>query len=207
MGIEERLLEWAKRLKAVSQTGLEYGNDHFDYERYKEMNDLSNEMIAYLSKEKIEEIERLLPVEKGYATPKMAVRAVVMAEGKLLMVKEAADGLWCLPGGWCDTGVTPGENIEKEVREETGLNVQATKLLAFFDQTKHRPSKTLQHIYTCYFKCEVTGGAIRGSEETTDVGFFSPDALPPLSIERMTKQQLDVALKEMDAGSPSIYFD
>ena len=83
----------------------------------------------------------------GYATPKIDVRAVVFKDNKLLLAKETQDGLWSIPGGWADIGYSAAENAEKEVLEETGLEVKATRLLALTDGSKKTPSSS--HVFTC----------------------------------------------------------
>ncbi|MBB6454607.1 ADP-ribose pyrophosphatase YjhB (NUDIX family) [Salirhabdus euzebyi] len=208
MDAAEQIKQWAKELKSVAQTGLTYGKDVFDKERYSQMHDLATTMLSYISGMSEDEVIEKLPIESGYTTPKMAVRGVVMQNGKLLMVKEAADGLWCLPGGWCDINLTPSENIEKEIEEETGLKTKAVRLIAFFDQTKKNPSVTMQHIYTVYFLCEVLSGDLKGSIETKDVGFFAVDDIPPLSSERITQEQLTIALNAVtEQNNQTVYFD
>lgn len=207
MDTGEKLKVWARELKAIAQTGLEYGKDVYDKERYDQLNAIANDILAYISGSHIQEINKILPIESGYATPKIGVRALIESNGKILMVKETADGCWSLPGGWCDIGLAPSENIEKEVREETGLFVQAVRLLALFDQTKYCSSINLQHIYTAYFECRVTGGNLRGSIETSEVDFFHLDELPPLSKERMTHEQLMKALTIAKTKGSAVYFD
>lgn len=208
MDVSEQIKLWARELKSISQTGLEYGKDVFDKERYNQINELSNHMLSSISKVDVNEINRLLPIESGYATPKIAVRGIVLKDGQLLMVKEAADGLWTPPGGWCDVGLTPAENVEKEILEETGLKAKACRLLSFFDQTKYRSSVTLQHIYTVYILCEIVGGKlIDSSIETDDVRFFDTDDLPPLSTERVTTIQLEKALSIAMNKEKTVHFD
>lgn len=207
MDTSERIKLWARELKATAQTGLAYGKDLYDQERYQQMNELSNQMLSHISGMSCDEIDRKLPIEEGYTTPKIAVRGIVMKDQKVLMVKETADSLWSLPGGWCDIGLTAGENVEKEIEEETGLKTKATQLLSFYDQSLHRPSTNLQHIYTVYFLCEIVSGELTTSIETEDVNFFSLDQLPPLSIERVTKKQLESALLVAQAGYNAVYFD
>lgn len=206
MDTSEKIKLWAREIKSIAQTGLAYGKDVYDKERYQQMNDLSNHMLAYISGMSSHEIDKKLPIEPGYMTPKVAVRGIVIKDKKVLMVKESADGLWSLPGGWCDIGLSARENIEKEIEEETGLRTNAIQLLSFYDQTMHRPSVTMQHIYTVYFLCEIISGELRGSIETEDVDFFATDQLPPLSIERVTKKQLETALLIARTGS-KVYFD
>lgn len=202
-----KIKAWAKEIRAIAQTGLEYGKDVFDKERYEQLNALSNEMLSTISGKTVPEINKLLPIETGYATPKVAVRGLIFNKEKILMVKETADGCWTLPGGWCDIGITASENVVKEIEEETGLKTRASRLLALFDQTKYRPSITLQHIYTAYFQCHIIEGKLRGSIETTDVAFFSLDNLPPLSKERMTKEQLEKVISVAKANNHPPYFD
>ena len=50
------------------------------------------------------------------------------------LVREIADGgRWTLPGGWCDVGLSPGENVVKEVFEESGFHVEVERLVAALD--------------------------------------------------------------------------
>ncbi|WP_367113779.1 NUDIX domain-containing protein, partial [Propionivibrio sp.] len=49
----------------------------------------------------------------------------------------AHNGAWTLPGGWCDTGESPSLSAEREVAEESGLQVRAVRLVALFDKLKH----------------------------------------------------------------------
>ena len=66
--------------------------------------------------------------ESGYQTPKLDTRASIFENGKILLVREN-NGKWSLPGGWCDVNVSVGENTVKEVKEESGLDVVADRIL------------------------------------------------------------------------------
>jgi len=78
-----------------------------------------------------------------------------------------------------------------EVREEAGLEVKATRLLALLDKAKHDHPAQLWYVYKVFFACEVRGGTLRASAETPAVDFFARDALPPLSIDRVTPDQIE----------------
>jgi len=201
----EQIKLWARELRAISQTGFEYGRDEFDKERYSQLLGVSNEMLSQISNFSSAEVNSLLPVESGYATPKVAVRGLVIRDGKVLMVQEIADDCWSLQGGWCDIGLSPSENIQKEIGEESGLNTNVTRLLCVFDQAKYNKSITMQHIYVHYFLCEIESGELRNSIETKSVDFFNVDELPKLSTERVTKHQLKKAFSM--AKTEDIYFD
>lgn len=55
-------------------------------------------------------------VQPGYARPKVGVRGAIVREGKILLVQEAVDERWCLPGGWADVGVAPAQMVAREVQ-------------------------------------------------------------------------------------------
>ncbi len=59
------------------------------------------------------------------------------AQGRILMVREVMDGgRWTLPGGWADVNLTTAENVIKEMREESGFEVNVRKLAAVWDRTR-----------------------------------------------------------------------
>lgn len=183
-------LAWAQRLQALSQSGLYYCEDAFDRERYDEVARIAAEIMARHSGVAAERVERFFSAEVGYATPKTDLRAVVLREDKLLLVRERSDGLWSLPGGWADVGETPAACIEKEVWEEAGFRSRAVKLLALYDQRRRGAKPHPLHTYKAFFLCEITGGEARPSVETSEVGFFAEHALPPLSTGRVSAEQL-----------------
>ncbi|TYP68663.1 NUDIX hydrolase [Paenibacillus methanolicus] len=198
-----RWLEWAKQIQAISQTGLAYGKDIYDIERFEMLRDLSVEIMQTYTEAGEEKIRDLFANDTGYATPKVDVRGVVLNEdGAMLMVRELADGAWSLPGGWADIGLSPKEIAVKEVREESGFEVEAVRLLAVLDKKFHDHPPSPHHVYKMFILCRLTGGAAQIGLETTQVGFFAQDALPPLSVERNTERQIQ-AMFELARGERS----
>jgi hypothetical protein len=117
--MEDQWLTWAKRLQAIASTGLHFGASDFDKERYQDIHDIANKMLATLGQVPIRTILDLVPdTAEGYATPKVDVRGAVFKADKILLVKEKLDGLWTLPGGYADVCISPSENVEKEIQEE-----------------------------------------------------------------------------------------
>ena len=51
-------------------------------------------------------------------------------------MREREDGCWTLPGGWADVGEAPSANAVREVKEESGYEVEARKLLAVYDRDR-----------------------------------------------------------------------
>lgn len=185
-----RWLDIALKLQAIAQNGLTYAKDPFDAERYEAVREIAADMMSEQTGEEPERILDLFRREQGYATPKVDVRAAVFQDDAILLVKERQDGLWTLPGGWVDVGDPPSEAVEREVREESGYEVRAVKLLALYDRNKHDHSPLPYHIYKLFFLCELVGGTPSESIETAEAGFFRPDDVPPLSRTRVTPQQI-----------------
>ena len=188
---EPQWLEWAKRLQAISQTGLTYAKDPFDIERYEAIRQIAAELMTVGSDAPLEKIVNLFSEQSGYATPKVDTRGVVFRDGALLLVKELEDGGWTLPGGWADILESPREAVEREVFEESGFQTRAVKLLAVFDRSKHPHEPPYPfHIYKLFIQCDILGGAASFSQETGGAEFFHEDALPPLSLSRITLGQI-----------------
>lgn len=200
-------LQWAKRIQAISQSGVSFTQDKFDQERYQELIKLSAEIIADYSDYDMEAVEQLFLLEQGYQTPKVDVRGVVFNKDKLLLVKEEIDNKWSLPGGFCDVGLSPSENVIKEIQEEAGLTVQKKKLMAVYDMEKHQHSPQPYHYYKLFIYCEVIGGALAEGIETIDVGYFDENSLPSLSEGRNTLSQLKQMFHYYRNPEEPTYFD
>lgn len=205
--VEPKWLEWAKQLQAIAQTGLAYSKDIYDIERFEMIRQLSVEIMAEYTTVDNEKIKELFASEIGYATPKVDIRAAVFKENKILMVKENSDGYWSLPGGWADIGLSPSEVAVKEVKEETGLDVKAIKLLGVLDKKFYPHLPAYYHLYKIFIQCELIGGDMKTSIETSDVGFFGEDELPPLSMSRVTEPQIKWAFKHLYFPHTSAYVD
>lgn len=205
--MEPQWLAWAKQLQSIAQAGLTYSKDPFDLERFEMIRDISIDMMSRQTNVSREKIMDMFANETGYATPKVDVRAVVFKDEKILMVKEKKDGVWSLPGGWGDIGLTPSEVAVNEVKEESGFDVKAVKLLGVFDKKCHPHPPSPYHCYKMFLKCELVGGHPETSIETSDVAFFAEDNLPPLSIARNTESQIQWSFKHLRDPEVEVYFD
>ena len=193
-----------QKLNAIAQTGLTFSKDVFDTERYESLRHIATQLMASRFDIDPETLHHV--TESGYATPKTDVRAFILRDGKLLMVREAEDGLWSLPGGWADVGDTPSTAVCREVAEETGLQVKATKLLGVWDRNLHGHPPLPWHVYKLIFLCEETGGSLAINHETTSLGFFDINELPPLSLTRIVAEELEVSMAIATSDRPT-WFD
>lgn len=187
--MNNNIIEWAQRIAAIANTGMYYAKDNYDGDRYRELIDIAAEMLVSVSQSDPAAIRAMLDADDGYITPKVDVRGAVFNDGKVLLVQEAGDRLWSLPGGWADVGDTPAQAVEREIREESGYQARAAKLVAVDDRNR-RNRRSIFAVYKLFFNCDLIGGEAKTSDESLAVDWFPPDKLPPLSRGRVTGAQL-----------------
>jgi len=192
---EESLLFWSRRLAAVAQTGLHYAQSPFDIQRYEEVRQIAAEMMSRGSIHSPADLIELFKADQGYATPKVDVRGIVFRGDALLLVREKEDGLWTPPGGWVDVGDGPREAVEKEIEQESGYTARATKLIGVYNRDQHAHTALPFAVFKLFIHCELTGGAAATSDETTEVGFFPRQGIPPLSLARVVPFQIERAFE------------
>src|SRR5690606_9366033 len=148
-------LELARRLLALSQTGLHFSQDEYDRERYREVAQIATQLLALESSVTADKLHAAWFVEDGYATPKIDVRGACFRDGRVLLVRERVDGKWTLPGGWADVNDSPSAAVEKEIEQESGFTARAVKLAAIYDRNRHNHPAYLFHVWKMFFICEI----------------------------------------------------
>ncbi|MGE8353792.1 MAG: NUDIX hydrolase [Pseudomonas protegens] len=193
--MESHWLTHAKRLQAIASTGLHFCQDVHDRERYQEIADIAHGMLAQLGNVPLERITDLVSdFAQRYSTPMVEVRGALIEDGKILLVREHNDGLWALPGGYADVGLSASENVIKEIHEEAGLDVSVRALYGVRHKAKGPYKADHRDFYKLYFLCERQGTQppVAGSE-ATEAGFFALDQLPPLSQGRTVERDIQEA--------------
>jgi ADP-ribose pyrophosphatase YjhB (NUDIX family) len=187
----------AVKLASLAKAGLTYGEISYDLDRYRQITELSTQLLAAVSDRTADELLLELGRDVGYATPKVDVRGVLFdADERVLLMRERIDERWSVPGGWADPGDAPSVAAVREVREETGYPAEAIKLIGCWDRDVqgHLPRMHV-NIYKLFFLCRQTGEPTAPDAlETLDVGWFGLDELPPLSSGRVNERQLRRAL-------------
>lgn len=199
-------LEWAKELQFIAQAGLTYSKDAFDIERFQRIREMSAEIISLHSGLPLERVETLFCNEEGFQTPKLDTRAAIFEDNRILLVKEK-DGRWSLPGGWVDVNQTIRGNTEKEVKEESGLDVRATGIIAVQDRNLHNLPPYAYNVCKVFVLCEKIGGEFQANTETTGSAYFSLDKLPLLAEEKNNREQVEMCFSAYQDEGWQVQFD
>ena len=205
--MNDRILDWAMKIQSIAQTGLAYCRDEFDRERYTELRELSAEMLAERTELPVGRVRELFCGESGYQTPKLDTRAAIVEDGRILLVRER-DGRWALPGGWCDVDRSVAENTVKEALEETGLTVEAERLIAVQDWRRHNACNYIYGIIKIFVLCRAIGGEFAQNIETTETAYFSAEELlEQLAVEKTSREQALMCLDAATGRLPGVLFD
>ncbi len=203
----EKWLKWAIEIQSISQAGLTYSKDDYDIERYKKLREISAEMIKEKSNISLEKVKNIFCNETGYQTPKIDTRAAIFKDNKILLVHEN-DDTWALPGGFCDVLESIKTNTIKEVKEETGLDVETVKIISIQDRNKHNKPIYAYGICKIFVLCNTIGGSFKKNIETTETKYFSLDNLPNnLAIAKTTKEQIKMCFESFYDNNWQTKFD
>lgn len=205
--MNDKWIDYAIRIQSIAQAGLQYGKDQYDRERYEELRDISAEMISAKTEISVDKVYDLFCSETGYQTPKIDTRAAVFIYGKVLLVHEN-NGMWSLPGGWCDVDQSIASNTIKEVKEETGFHVSAEKLIAVQDWRKHNVTNYAYGVIKTFMLCKYESGKFESNIETTEIAFFGKNEIPEnLAVEKCTKEQILMCFEALEQPDFSTIFD
>lgn len=203
----DKWLKWAMEIQSMAQAGLTYTDNAYDIERYERLRELAAEMISEKSGIPLGKVKDLFCNETGYQTPKLDTRAAIFKDNKILLTHEN-NGTWSLPGGWCDVLESVKSNTIKEVKEETGLDVKAVKVIAVQDRNKHNVPIYAYGVCKVFILCEIIGGKFAENIETTGFEYFSLDNLPVnLAEEKTSKEQIEMCFDAVQDKNWSTYFD
>ena len=120
---------------------------------------------------------------------RVAVSALIFHKGCVLLSHRSDIDWWNLPGGGVEVGETVDEAVCREVKEETGLEVEVESLVGVYSKPQKR-----EIVLT--FRCHVTGGTLRATEETSESRYFLPNELPSNTLPKHPQRVEDALLKQ-----------
>ncbi len=197
----------ADELRSLAQNNLQYTDDPYQVQRNRRVLELAAQLQSLTDTRSPQDIQRIFSQDLGYMTPLTVVdTAVIDPEGKVLLIRRADNGLWAMPGGACDTGETPAQSAAREVWEESGYQVEITRLLGLFD-SRHSGTRSSRHLYHILFAGVPVAGEARISNETTEVGWFSWETVPWDELTPGHRQRLQFVMQWWLNPRTDAYFD
>ena len=118
---------------------------------------------------------------------RIGVYAMIFREHEILLALRRDIDWWNLPGGGLELGETVEEGVCREVREETGLEVEVDHLVGVY-------SKPQKQEIVLTFVCRVLGGTLTATEESRECRYFSPDAMPANTLPKHRQRVMDTLL-------------
>ena len=138
------------------------------------------------------------------ARPIVGVGAVVVDDDRVLLVRrghEPLKGEWSLPGGAVEVGETLEAAVAREVREETGLDVEVGALVDVLDRIRPAADgRTLYHFVLIDFVCRPTGGSLCCGTDAIDAAWVRVADLAEYRLAAATLAMIHKALERVAAG-------
>jgi ADP-ribose pyrophosphatase YjhB (NUDIX family) len=122
-----------------------------------------------------------------------ASAVVVDRAGRILLHRRNDNDLWSIPGGAMEVGERIADTAAREVKEETGLEVQPEALVGIYTDPRHvveyGDGEVRQQFSIC-FACRVVGGDLAVSDESLEVGFFSPAEIQTMAMHESIRLRI-----------------
>ena len=196
----DALINLIDEVRAVAGTGLNFTENPYDRDHYERLLKVTSQLLSDITGLEDGEISDRFRREVGYLTPKIGVNAAIFDDRKrILLEKRIDDGKWGLPSGWVEVGETLVEAVVREIKEETGLDVEPTHIINVYESTAYAPHRPHNAVGILYL-CERRGGELKKSYESTDIGFFNIDEISEWHVGH--EEQAAVALCFINQPDP-----
>ena len=142
----------------------------------------------------IDMVEREFPL-----SPLVGVGGVVVHAGRVLLVQRGTEplkGRWTIPGGLIDVGETLREAVIREVKEETGLDVEPLELIELLDRIHREEDRVRYHYVIADYLCRVNGGTLGAASDAADVRWVERaewNCHSALTIDPITTRVIETA--------------
>ncbi len=135
--------------------------------------------------------------------PVVGVGGVVVRDGRALLVRRGKPplyGRWVVPGGTVELGETLEEALVRELREETGLDVEPVEVLTVFDRIERDAAGVAYHYVIVDYLCRWLSGEAAAASDALDVAWVDPVEMPAYDVPPKAVEVVEDALRRVASG-------
>ena len=132
------------------------------------------------------------------SAPVVGVGGVVVHEGRVLLIrrgKQPLYGRWVVPGGTVELGESLADALVREMREETGLEVEPFELLTVFDRIERDGEHVTYHYVIVDYLCRWRSGEARAGSDALEVAWALPEELERYDLPAKALEVVEDALR------------
>lgn len=117
--------------------------------------------------------------------PIVGVGGVVIHRNRVLLIRRGGEpmkGQWSIPGGMLELGEELAEGARRELKEETGLDVEPLEIIAVFDRIMRAGRRVRYHYVIIDYACRLTRGRLRPASDVLDARWVRHEDLPQFHL-------------------------
>jgi 8-oxo-dGTP diphosphatase len=136
--------------------------------------------------------------------PVVGVGGVVVRDGRVLLIrrgKQPLYGRWIVPGGTVELGETLEQAVVREIREETGLEVEPLEMLTAFDRIEREGGTVLYHFVIVDYVCRYRSGEARAGSDALEVAWATRSELAAYDLPAKAQEVIDDAFRRLEQRS------
>ena len=117
-----------------------------------------------------------------YKNPALTVDTIIIEDNKVILIKRLNNPFkdhWAIPGGFVEYGEKVEDAAVREAKEETGLDIELTKLVGVYSDPDRDPRG---HTVTVAFLSKIIGGTLKSDSDAKDAKFIDINELKNMKL-------------------------
>ena len=133
--------------------------------------------------------------------PLVGVGGVVINSGRALLIRRGSEplkGEWSIPGGMLEVGEELAEGVRRELKEETGLDVEPLEIVATFDRIMREGERVKYHYVIVDYVCRLLGGHLQPASDVVDACWVYREEMPQYHLTEMATKVIQQSFDHVE---------